>query len=335
MRVTYLLEGTELFGGVKVALRQANLLARRGHHVTVLAKGPEPAWLPVEASFRQVASFEGLSLPADELCVATYWTTIQPAAESGAVALHYCQGYEGSYTHNVADHPAIEEAYRTPIPAMVVAPHLAEMIASRFGRPARTVLQPLEDLFRPGTIRRSPATSPRALVFGPIEIDWKGVATALEVVRELRWSGVDCCLVRVSQWPLTEREQGIFEPDEFHEGLAPAEVAELMRGADLLLAPSWDQEGFGLPVLEAMASGVPVVASDIAPFRWFAGKAASLAPAKDVIAFTEAAAEVLADSRRWCSHREAGLVAARRFRGEGPAEEAERALAWALQGASG
>jgi len=334
MRVTYLLEGTELFGGVKVALRQANLLARRGHRVTVLAKGPEPAWLPVEARFRRVPSFEDLRLPADELCVATYWTTIRSAARSGAVALHYCQGYEGSYTHNVADHSAIEEAYRTMIPAMTVAPHLAEMIGRRFGRPATTVLQPLESLFRPARFRRRPAKPPRILVVGPIEIDWKGVETALEAVAELRRRGVGLRLIRLSQWPLTDAERRIVQPDEAHVGLAPPEVAELMRGTDLLLAPSWEQEGFGLPVLETMASGVPVVASDIPPFRWFAGEAALLVPPRDPSAFARAAGEILGDARCWRRRRRAGIAAARKFRGDRPARDAERALAWALEGAT-
>ena len=43
------------------------------------------------------------------------------------------------------------------------------------------------------------------------------------------------------------------EPDEFHCRIPPADVARLIAGCDLMLAPSWEQEGFGLPVLEAMS----------------------------------------------------------------------------------
>ena len=76
------------------------------------------------------------------------------------------------------------------------------------------------------------------------------------------------------------------------------ELAELYRGADVLLLPS-RYEGFGLPVLEAMASGTPVVVSADAALREVAGDAA--APS------VEAA---LADRERY---RRLGLERARSF----------------------
>jgi len=54
------------------------------------------------------------------------------------------------------------------------------------------------------------------------------------------------------------------------------ELAELYRGAACLLFPS-RYEGFGLPVLEAMASGTPVVAADEPALREVAGDAAVFA----------------------------------------------------------
>ncbi len=49
-------------------------------------------------------------------------------------------------------------------------------------------------------------------------------------------------------------------------GLPDADLSRLLRGARALLAPSFD-EGYGLPLVEALSLGAPVVASDIPVFR--------------------------------------------------------------------
>jgi glycosyltransferase involved in cell wall biosynthesis len=77
-----------------------------------------------------------------------------------------------------------------------------------------------------------------------------------------------------------------------------AQLAELYRGAAALVLPS-RFEGFGLPVLEAMASGTPVVVSDDPALREVAGDAAA-----------PSVAAALADRGRY---RELGLARAKQF----------------------
>jgi glycosyltransferase involved in cell wall biosynthesis len=326
--INYLLEDTALFGGVKVPIHQANLLTARGHRVTVVSKGERPNWYGISADFRKVESFDASELPRADVTVATFWTTIRPAASiTFGSAVHYCQGFEATHLHNVKEHPAILEAYRTPMPCIAVSPHLAALVRERFGRPARVVPPALAPYWRPG-LRRRPHSLPRVVVVNPFEIEWKGVATGLRAVAELRQRGVACRLVRLSQWPLSDDERSLFAPDEFHHHLEPLAVARLFRGADLMLAPSWEQEGFGLPVLEAMACGVPVVASDISAFRAFAGSAAALVPYDRPEVFAEAAGEILANPARWRAMRRRGLEASRQFTEEQVARIAEEAFYW-------
>jgi glycosyltransferase involved in cell wall biosynthesis len=61
----------------------------------------------------------------------------------------------------------------------------------------------------------------------------------------------------------SRRLQGLVEE---HNALNDFEVGALMHHARALLLPSF-AEGFGLPIAEALASGVPVICSDISAFR--------------------------------------------------------------------
>jgi glycosyltransferase involved in cell wall biosynthesis len=335
--VAYLLDDTVLFGGVKVVFRQAELLAARGHDVTVVARGPRPDWYELEVPFSQVAVFSRETVPEVDVVVATYWSTIEPAlgAARREVA-HYCQGFEALYTHNVEDHPAIVAAYRHRLPALVVSPHLGTILADQFRRPSRVVLQPLEEIWRPPVsqrIRRRPTSPYRILVPGPWEGDWKGVPTGLKAVAALRREGMDVRLVRLSQYPISREEADLLEADEYYEHVAPPQAAHIVQSCDLVLAPSWEQEGFGLPVLEAMAAGVPVVASDISSFRAFAGPAAVLVPYDDPDTFADAAVQILTEPKLWRRHRRRGFSVAARYSPRQSARSAERALEWVATGA--
>jgi glycosyltransferase involved in cell wall biosynthesis len=73
-----------------------------------------------------------------------------------------------------------------------------------------------------------------------------------------------------------------------------ADLAALYAGADAFVFPSLG-EGFGLPVLEAMACGAPVVTSDRSSLREVAGDAAGLCDPADDASIGSALAEILAD----------------------------------------
>jgi glycosyltransferase involved in cell wall biosynthesis len=72
-----------------------------------------------------------------------------------------------------------------------------------------------------------------------------------------------------------------------------ATLAALYRGAGAVLLPS-DREGFGLPLLEAMACGTPVIASSVDSLPDLVGDAGVLVPAGDVDALARAVAHVAA-----------------------------------------
>jgi glycosyltransferase involved in cell wall biosynthesis len=94
------------------------------------------------------------------------------------------------------------------------------------------------------------------------------------------------------------------------------QLAEQYRHATLVLLPS-DREGFGLPLVEAMACGTPVVASRIPALTEIGGDAAVLCTPGDIPAWVETVTRLLEekarDERAWQARRDAGVRQAARF----------------------
>jgi len=128
-------------------------------------------------------------------------------------------------------------------------------------------------------------------------------------------------LTRVGE-PLTPaqarllRDNGVAERLTAVNGVDEATLAALYRRAALVLQPS-AREGFGLPVIEALAAGTPVVASDLAVLREVGGPAVEFCKVGDVQGWTDKAETLLRERReaplQWSARRERGREHARRF----------------------
>jgi glycosyltransferase involved in cell wall biosynthesis len=94
--------------------------------------------------------------------------------------------------------------------------------------------------------------------------------------------------------------------------VAEEDLPYLLSGAELLVMPSL-YEGFGLPALEAMACGTPVVASNAGAVPEVVGDAAILVDPTDVGALAEAIHRVLIDRALWKDLAERGLARAAQF----------------------
>ncbi|MEO5822961.1 MAG: glycosyltransferase family 1 protein [Vicinamibacteraceae bacterium] len=108
------------------------------------------------------------------------------------------------------------------------------------------------------------------------------------------------------------RDLGIAAAVDTRPWIADAELAALY-GAATAFAWLSTYEGFGLPPLEAMAAGVPVVAYDTAVAREVYGTAATLVPVGHVEAVTAALVDLGTDPVRRAAARQAGLEHVTRF----------------------
>jgi glycosyltransferase involved in cell wall biosynthesis len=129
----------------------------------------------------------------------------------------------------------------------------------------------------------------------------KRIDVLLETFSGFRRRRPDARLVRVGG-TFTREQQRLAERLNMLDALVQLpflerpQLAALYRRASVVVLPS-DREGFGLPVVEAMACGTPVIASDIPALREVGGTAALYAPTGDVGRWVDALTQLEIEQR--------------------------------------
>lgn len=134
---------------------------------------------------------------------------------------------------------------------------------------------------------------------------WRGEAAPVLVIAGARgWGGEDL--------QAEAQALGIARHVRFTRYVSDRDKAALLRGARVLAFPSL-HEGFGLPVLEAQAVGVPVVCSNTAALPEAAGDAALLIDPLDTAAISRALLSALTDDVVHARLMQAGFNNVRQF----------------------
>src|SRR5688572_14650103 len=153
LAITYLVESlTHLWGGVKTVCMEANHLHRAGHTVTIVTRSGPPGWIKIECALRTGSSFDRNDIPASDLVIGTFWSTVPYAVVSGrGVPVHYCQAYEGDNPELVAVRDRIEAVYSlVEAEKIAISPHLKDLLSMRFSQRSRLVTYPVDhDVFHP------------------------------------------------------------------------------------------------------------------------------------------------------------------------------------------
>ena len=131
----------------------------------------------------------------------------------------------------------------------------------------------------------------------------KGLQILLPAVAQLITAGKQLEVVLVGK-PKPEGETvqlvralGLQEHIQWYRDLEQEQIAELYAESTIAVVPSL-YEGFGLPAVEAMACGIPLISSDGGALGEVAGDAALVVPAGDVAALAAAIQELLENPER-------------------------------------
>ena len=148
----------------------------------------------------------------------------------------------------------------------------------------------------------------------------KGVLDLLKAFRILRKTGCECRLLLVGGGPqerearryvATRRLRGV----EFVGRVSDDERDQLFRTADVYVSPATGRESFGIVLLEAMAAGAPIVASDIHGYKGVVrrGREALLVPPRAPKQIALSVGRLLRDPELAAAMSEAGIQRAEEF----------------------
>ncbi len=316
--------GTEQYS---VALLRALMRTPNPHRWRLYAPGPPPAdLLPLPPGW------EWRSLPFPRLWTHARlsWEMLRHAPDvlfvpGHVVPLAHPQRtvvtiHDLGYLHFPEAHPArhrrylalstrwsVRAAQRVIVPSAATRDDLARFLHTP---PERVAVVPhgVRDLSPPppageiaGTLARYGVTRPYILALGTVQ-PRKNLRTTLAAFAAMRAAGLPHTLAVVGQtgWFAEPtfaavRERGLENAVRFTGYVPDADLPALYCGADALAFPS-RYEGFGMPALEAMACGTPVVAANTSSLPEVVGDAGLLVNPEDPAALAAALTRVVTDA---------------------------------------
>ena len=282
MRVTFVCPTVAQNGGSRVVAIYATELLARGHDVTVVARKPASRTLKqkimnpfgAQASPNHSAFFDELGdrfievdrsgplLPEDvpdaDVVIATWWRTAFEVATFPAEKgqkLYFVQHHE-VYSYLPWDLSA--GSYYLPLKKITIAQWLVDTMAQNYGDTDVALVPNSVDHKHFRAPKRDKNTHPTVgLMYSPAA--FKGVDIALEAIDLVRQKIPNVQVIAFGQTavkPHLPLPRGAI----YHRDPAQSEIPEIYASCDAWIFSS-RSEGFGLPILEAMACRTPVVAT--------------------------------------------------------------------------
>ncbi len=349
MRVTFVTPGLSPSGGTRVVVEFANRLAGRGHQVAIVGLNVPGRTMSRElhedVRFFRVGSAGGrylsttnalaglrlaLAVPVSDVIVATYTPTVLPALiASRLLARGKAAWLHQDFPEQFADRRLFRWLLGSAPPRFDQVVTVSEWMVNNISRTSGVQATLVgEGISNPQLFFRQVWQPPRHNMPVVTSIcdprPWKGLedlVAAFDIARNR--------LPHMRATVLSSFDRPAWIPRwlEWQPVIDRAELAQNIAGSTLFVSSSL-AEGFGLPPLEAMACGAPVLLTDSGGVRDYARHMENcvMTPPGDPNALANGIMELIEDSDTLARIARAGRETARGFTWDGPVQRLECVL---------
>ncbi len=280
LNITFILPHKSMTGGLKMLVEQMKWLQMKGHQVHALLRTNDPTF-PIFHEHMKIYISKETVIPSSEpyksylegsdVVVAGFFDQLNELSSTPYPVVYWEQGYPFLFGDIPRDYNVtiqreyMQQNYSKNVALLASSQLLSKMILTKFQRKASLLPCCIDlSIFNP---KDNKLTEPTILLINNPTVRLKGTDIALETLERVWRLGVRFKV----KWVMPYKNNLSVKsyPIEYIINPSKEKLAATFHDSSLLVCTSL-YEGFGLPPLEAMATGVPVVSTKCGGINMYA-----------------------------------------------------------------